>query len=66
MLPGEAEEEPRQIRHATTMPQPTVLAEDRQLVHEQSLHTCRPDDGVDLDLAAVFQANRAVGVDDAV
>ena len=68
VLPGEAEEvEAGDIGDAAAVAQAPVLVEDRQLdPGVVGAIARRPDDGVDLELAAVFEANRVpVGVDDA-
>src|SRR5207248_5025258 len=61
VLPGEAEQvEPRDIGHAATVAQPTVLVEDRKLDPRILRPVARrPDDGVYLQLAAVPEAHRA-------
>ena len=68
MLPGEAEEaEAGDIGDAAAVTQAPLLVEDRQLdPGVVGAVARRPDDGVDLELAAVLEASRSpLGVDDA-
>ena len=63
VLPGETEEvEPRHIGYSAAMAEASVRVEDRKVDPRVIGPVARrPDDGVDLDLAAVLERNRAPG-----